>query len=248
MKLICVSNENEMSIETSRLIASLVGIKPNAILGLPTGSTPLGTYSELIRMFIEENLDFSKIRAFNVDEYIGLSGYHPQSYRMFMQKHFLDHINISPDNTFIPDGMTDDIDRECREYDERLESFGFADLQLLGIGPNGHIAFNEPGDQFIVHTHCATLTASTIEANSRFFDSRDQMPSRAITIGMRAIMSSKRLVLIASGRAKADAIAKTCFAPVTPQIPGSIIQLHPNATVIVDEAALSATGLFGDDD
>ncbi|HZK29370.1 MAG TPA: glucosamine-6-phosphate deaminase [Clostridia bacterium] len=248
MKLICVANEKEMSVEASRLIASLVRIKPNAVLGLPTGSTPMGTYSELIRMFIEENLDFSDVRVVNLDEYIGLSGYHPQSYRMFMREQLFDHINIPSENTFIPDGMTDNIDRECREYDELLEALGFADLQLLGLGPNGHIAFNEPGDQFIAQTHCATLTESTIEANQRFFDRRDQMPTRAITMGMRGIMSAKRLVLIACGRSKADAIAKACFGPVTPQMPASIVQLHRDATVIVDEEALSATGLFGNDD
>lgn len=244
MKLICVSNEHEMSLEASRLIGALVRIKPDAILGLATGSTPLGTYGELSRMFLEENLDFSCIRTINLDEYIGLDGSHPQSYRAFMAGYLFGRINIPPANTFVPDGMAEDIEGECRKFDELMEQMGRVDLQLLGIGANGHIGFNEPADCFTSNFHCTELTEDTIEANSRFFDRREDVPTHAITMGMRGIMNARRLLILASGKKKANAVAEACFGPVTPRVPGSIIQLHPDVTVIADWEALSDTGLF----
>lgn len=244
MKLICVSNDQEMSLEASRLIAALVRIKPDAVLGLATGSTPLGCYAELVRLNREEKLDFSRVRTVNLDEYIGLEGNHPQSYRAFMNEHLFNRINISPTNTFVPNGVAEDVDRECREYDELLEQLGFTDLQLLGIGTNGHIAFNEPDDYFSTVCHRVKLTTDTIDANRRFFERRDQVPTHAISMGMKGIMSSRRLLLIATGKNKAEAIAAACFGPVTPRVPGSIIQLHRDVTVIADEDALSKTRLF----
>lgn len=239
MRIITVSDEQEMSLEAARIIGALVRTKPDAVLGLPTGSTPLGTYRELIRMHKEENLDFSRVVTINLDEYIGLSGSHPQSYRAFMRENFFDHINIAPHNTHVPDGMANDIEEECRRYDERIYRYGCTDLQMIGIGPNGHVAFNEPADHFIPDTHMALLAESTINANQRFFDHRDEVPRTAISVGIRGILSTKHLVLIACGEGKADAIAKSCFGPVTPLVPASIIQLHPRVTVIADKAAFS---------
>lgn len=236
-----------MSLEAARLMAALVRIKPDAVLGLATGSTPLGAYQELARMFLEENLDFSQVRTVNLDEYIGLAGDHPQSYRTFMREHFFKRVNIEPGNSFIPDGLAADLEEECREYDLLLESLGFPDLQLLGIGTNAHIAFNEPDDSFTAQTHPVALAEATIEANQRFFERREEVPTGAITMGMRAIMSSRRLLLLASGKAKAEAVARACFGPVTPRVPASIIQLHPDATVIADREALSGTDLFGEE-
>ncbi len=244
MKILVVADEHEMSIEASRIISALVRTKRNAVLGLPTGSTPLGTYRELIRMHHEENLDFSRVHTINLDEYVGLSGYHPQSYRAFMRDNFFDHINIDQDNTHVPDGLAEDVEEECRRYDDMIYQYGHTDLQLIGIGPNGHIAFNEPADFFTPDTHVAVLTESTINANQRFFENRDEVPRTAISMGMRGIMSTKHLILIASGEGKADAIKKSCFGPVTPQVPGSLIQLHPYVTVIVDEAAMSMCELI----
>ncbi len=239
MKIHVVANEQEMSIKTANIIAELVRKKPNAVLGLPTGSTPLGTYRELARMFREENLDFSQVHTINLDEYIGLSKYHPQSYRSFMRKQFFDHINIDGRNTHVPDGMAKDVEAECRRYDEMMFRYGHTDLQLIGIGPNGHIAFNEPADSFTPDTHVSILTESTINANQRFFQNPDDMPRTAISLGMRGIMSTRHLILIACGEGKAVAVANSCFGPVTPRVPGSLIQLHPYVTVIADEAAMT---------
>lgn len=244
MKLICVSSEHEMSLEASRLIAAIVRARPDAVLGLATGSTPVGTYNELARMCHEENLDFSRVRTVNLDEYIGLDGSHPQSYRFFMMEYLFSRINISPANTFVPNGLAQDLERECRDFDELLEGLGLADLQLIGIGPNGHIGFNEPADYFTPQFHCTALTEETINANCRFFDSRDEVPRHAITMGMRGIMSARRLLFLANGKKKARAVAEACFGPVTPRVPGSIIQLHPDVTVIADREALSETSLF----
>lgn len=241
MKLIRVSNQDEMSREASRLIAALVRIKSDAVLGLATGSTPLGTYRELARMHREENLDFSRVRTVNLDEYIGLGSSHPQSYRAFMEEYLFARINIPPANTFVPDGLAEDLERECRKFDELLEQLGHTDLQLVGIGPNGHIGFNEPADHFTPQFHCVELAEETIDANGRFFDRRQDVPTRAITMGIGGIMSSRRILLLATGSKKAKAIAAACFGPVTPRVPGSVIQLHPDVTVIADREALSET-------
>ncbi len=239
MNILVVADEREMSLETARIIAALVRTKPDAVIGLPTGSTPLGTYRELARMYREENLDFSRVHTINLDEYVGLSKYHPQSYRAYMRNHFFDHINIKGFNTHIPDGMADDLEAECRRYDDMMCQYGLTDLQLIGIGPNGHIAFNEPADSFTPDTHISMLTESTINANRRFFENPEEMPRTAISLGMRGILSTRHLILIACGAGKAEAVAKSCFGPVTPHVPGSLIQLHPRTTVIADKAAMA---------
>lgn len=239
MKIICVETEEEMSARAASLIGGLVAEKKDAVLGLATGSTPMGTYALLIRMYLEGRLDFSKVRTVNLDEYVGLDGHHPQSYRAFMEEHFFQHINISLANTYVPNGVAEDIDHECRSYDERLERLGFCDLQLLGIGENGHIGFNEPAGHFTPECHCIELTENTIAVNSRFFDSPEEVPRLALTLGMRGILSARRLLLLAFGKKKAKAIAGACFGPVTPRVPGSVIQLHPDVTVIADREALS---------
>jgi glucosamine-6-phosphate deaminase len=243
MKLIVVDNAHDMGIEAARLIASVVRLKSDAVLGLATGSTPLGAYRELIRMRGEEKLDFSRVRSINLDEYIGLSGDHPQSYRFFMRENLFSHINIDPENTYIPDGLAADIEAECRAYDARLRTLGFCDLQLLGIGVNAHIAFNEPSDHLIADSHEVRLSEETLDANQRFFDTRDEVPKKAITMGMRGILSARRIVLLASGKAKAQAIKDTLTGPVTPRVPASVIQLHPEVTVIADKEALSEIDL-----
>ncbi len=243
MKIISVSNEREMSLEAARIIAALVRINPRAILGLASGSTPLGAYKELARMWAEEGLDFSGVETVNPDEYIGLEETHPQSYRMYMRRHFTDLVAIPPHKVHLPNGMAADIGQECQDYDKLFESLGFPDLQVLGIGTNGHIAFNEPADFFTAQTHRVTLTEDTINSNQRFFDNRQEVPTEAITVGMRGIMSSKRILLLACGKAKARAIAQTCRGPVTPRLPASILQLHPEATLIADREALSELDL-----
>ncbi|NLZ66780.1 MAG: glucosamine-6-phosphate deaminase [Clostridiaceae bacterium] len=248
MKLICVSDEHEIGLETARLIASVVRLKPEAVLGLATGSSPIGAYAELARMCAEENLDFSDVRTVNLDEYVGLDGSHPQSYRYFMHKYLFDKVNIDPKNTYVPDGFAEDPDEECDLYDELLESLGYADLQLLGIGVNGHIGFNEPADFFIPETHVVKIAESTIDANQRFFDTRDEVPRYAITIGIKGILCAERIVLIASGRKKAEALKAACFGPVTPKMPASILQVHPNVTVIADDEAFSLVPFFGHDE
>lgn len=240
MKIICVSNAREMSLEAARIIGALVRVKPNAVLGLASGSTPLGAYEELARMCREEGLDFSQVETVNPDEYIGLENDHPQSYRMYMRRHFTDLVNIDPARVHLPDGMAPDIEEECLAYDRLFEGLGFPDLQVLGIGTNGHIAFNEPADHFTAQTHRVRLTQDTIDSNQRFFEKREDMPVEAITVGMRGIMSSRRILLLASGTGKAEAIARACFGPVTPWLPASILQLHPHATLIADREALSA--------
>ena len=243
MKIICVANVHEMGLEAARLIAALVRIKQAAILGLASGSTPLGAYNELVRMYEEEGLDFSQVETVNPDEYIGLAEDHPQSYRVYMRRHFTDRVGIPPEKVHLPNGMAPDIDRECRDYDRLFESLGFPDLQVLGIGTNGHIAFNEPADYFTAPTHRVSLTEATIDSNQRFFEHREEMPTEAITVGMRGIMSAKRILLLACGKGKAEAIARTCGGPVTARVPASILQLHPQATLIADQEALSELDL-----
>lgn len=243
MRVIVVDHENELGIEAARLIAALVRLKPDAVLGLATGSTPLSTYRELIRMHREEALDFSRVSTVNLDEYLGLSGDHPQSYRSYMREHLFSRINIEPENCYIPDGLALDIEAECRAYDRRLASLGFCDLQLLGIGTNAHIAFNEPSESFIAKTHEVHLARDTIEANRRFFESRDDVPQQAITLGMHGIMSASKIVLLASGKAKAQAMKETLTGTVTPRVPASVLQLHRDVTVIADREALSELDL-----
>lgn len=213
--------------------------KPACVLGLATGATPIPLYRELIRREQAGLMDFSRVRSVNLDEYKGLAPDHPQSYRRFMRENLFDHINIPADRSFLPDGTQTDSALECAQYDRIIEEHNGIDLQLLGIGRNAHIGFNEPDSCFACGTHQVTLTESTIAANTHFFENEAQVPRQAYSMGMQAIMQAKRVLLIASGADKAEAIRNSFFGPVTPQVPASILQFHRDVIVIADEAALA---------
>ena len=208
------------------------------MLGLATGSTPIGTYENLIARNRAGDLSFREVRTVNLDEYKGLAPTHDQSYRYFMQTNLFDHIDILPENTNVPDGLAADADAECARYDALVASLGYADLQLLGLGRNGHIGFNEPDDHFTKETHVVDLTDSTIDANARFFATRDDVPRQALTMGVGCIMAARRVLLIASGADKADALYNAVCGPISPDCPASILQLHGDVVVVGDEAAL----------
>lgn len=239
MHIISCIDYAEMSRKTARIIAALVQLKPHCVLGLATGSTPVGTYKELIRLHLEEELDFSNVTTVNLDEYYRLGPEHEQSYRYFMQQNLFDHINIPPENTHVPDGLTHDVARTCAEYDNLVASLGGTDIQLVGIGDNGHIAFNEPNTVFVADTHLVDLDEDTIKANARFFASEADVPRQAITMGMRSIFSAKLILLLASGPNKASAVARMIKGPIDPQLPASILQLHPNVVVIAGKETLA---------
>lgn len=240
MKVLVEKNYDEMSKKASEFIAKEVKNNPNTILGLATGSTPIGTYKELIRMHKEENLDFSNIKTFNLDEYVGLDGNHPNSYRYFMDEELFNHINIKKENTNVPDGKTEDLLGFCKDYDNRINEAGGVDLQILGIGSNGHIAFNEPAEELPSNTSIAKLTEETINANARFFDSIDEVPKVAISMGIGSILKAKKIILLANGKGKAEAIKKLLSSDkVSTRLPASFLHLHPDVTIIVDEDAYS---------
>ncbi len=232
MLYIEVETYEELSSKASEIIASVVKSKPESVLGLATGSSPLGTYDGLIRAYNNGEVDFSKVTTINLDEYIGLTPDNDQSYRYFMETNLFSKINVRKDLTFVPDGCAEDIENECREYDERISSLGGIDIQLLGIGLDGHIGFNEPCDVFVKETHLVDLDPSTIEANARFFSSIDDVPKQAVTMGMGGIMGAKKVLLIANGKNKAEIVKKAFFGPITPNVPASILQLHPDVTII----------------
>ena len=232
MKLIRVNSYEELSRKAADLIAAQILLKPDCVLGLATGSTPIGTYQNLVQKYQAGDLDFSQVTTFNLDEYLGLTGDHPQSYRYFMQSNLFDHVNLRPQCTHVPDGCAEDPAAYGAAYDQAILDHGGIDLQLLGIGNNGHIAFNEPGDCFIRETHTVELKQSTIEANKRFFNSIDEVPTRAITLGIGSIMQAKKVLLIADGPAKKEAIEKSFFGPICPEVPAPVLQLHPDLTVI----------------
>lgn len=235
MKFFTVENYDKLSRQAANIISAQVIMKPNSVLGLATGSSPLGTYRQLIDWYNKGDLDFSQVTSINLDEYVGLDEENDQSYRYFMQHNFFNHINIKRENTFVPNGCAEDPDRECAEYDARIERVGGIDLQLLGIGLDGHIGFNEPADIFVKATHVVDLHESTIRANARFFENENQVPKQAITMGMVSIMQAKKVLLIANGKAKKEIVEKAFFGPITPMIPASILQLHPDLTVIYSE-------------
>lgn len=237
MEVIIKEAPEDMSKLSAELIAEVVRRKPRAVLGLATGSTPLGTYKELIRLHKEEGLDFSRVVTFNLDEYVGLAHEHPQSYHYFMWENLFKHININAKNVHIPDGTAKDIPAFCRWYEEQIVKAGGLDLQLLGIGGNGHIAFNEPGSSLGSRTRVKTLDEKTRQDNARFFRNMNEVPKYAITMGIGTIMDARQLILLAAGSGKAEAIAKTCEGPITAIVPATIVQLHPKATIIVDKAA-----------
>jgi len=232
MKMIQVDSYEKLSRQAANIISAQVIMKPDSVLGLATGSSPLGIYRQLVEWYKKGDIDFSETVSVNLDEYLGLGENDVQSYRYFMQKNLFDHINIRRENTFVPNGCAEDPDKECAAYDACIERLGGIDLQLLGIGLDGHIGFNEPGSSFVKNTHVVDLHESTIEANARFFDSPDDVPRRALTMGMVSIMQAKKIVLIANGKKKKAILDKAFFGPITPAIPASILQLHPNITVI----------------
>lgn len=213
-------------------IAGQILARPEGVIGLATGSTPVGVYRELARLYESGWLDFSRLITFNLDEYCGLSGSDENSYRRFMDEHLFDHVNIRKDNTHVPDGMAEDLQAECDRYERLIADAGGIDLQLLGIGHDGHIGFNEPGAHFPAGTHVAELTELTIEANTRFFDRSEQVPRRALTMGIGTIMKARRILLLASGSDKKEILQRALYGPITPEVPASVLQLHPDVTVI----------------
>ncbi len=241
MKVIVEKNYDELSKRAANILEKEIRNKPDIVLGLATGSTPIGTYNELIKAHKEYDLDFSKVKTFNLDEYVGLDGEHLNSYRYFMNEKLFDHININKENTYIPNGRVKNLDDYCKEYDNDIDRAGGIDIQILGIGTNGHIAFNEPADRLSVGTSIVNLTESTIKDNSRFFDSMDEVPKTAITMGIGSILKAKKIILLASGKSKAPVMKKLLEENmVTTQLPASFLLLHPDVTIIVDEDAYSA--------
>ena len=234
-----------MSCRAAQIIAAEITHNPACLLGLATGSTPEGAYRYLVDWYKKGCLSFKDVRSVNLDEYVGLAPDHDQSYRYFMQSNLFDHVDIVPEHTRVPDGLTKDPTAFCAGYDAYIRAHGYVDLQLLGIGRNGHIGFNEPGDCFVKETHVVDLAESTIDANARFFASRDDVPKQAISMGMGAIMGAKKVLLCASGEEKADAICGSVLGAISPKCPGSILQLHPNVVVVVDEAAFSKLAAAG---
>ena len=239
MRIICAKGYKEMSEMAADIIGAQVLLKPDAVLGLATGSTPVGTYEEIVRRYEAGRLDFSKIKTVNLDEYRGLTRDNDQSYYYFMHSHLFDHININKNNTKVPDGMEPDAIKAGQDYENIIKNYGGIDLQLLGLGNNGHIGFNEPCDEFIDKTHVVDLTESTIEANKRFFASADDVPKQAYTMGIGSIMRAKRVLMIVSGKGKADIVKEAFFGPITPKVPASILQLHSDFILIGDAEALS---------
>jgi glucosamine-6-phosphate deaminase len=238
MRIYQESDYEAMSRRAANLISAEVIRQPDCVLGLATGSTPIGTYKQLAVWNQRGDFSFKEVRTVNLDEYKGLSPTHDQSYRYFMQTNFFDHIDIRGENTHVPDGLTPEPEAECARYDALVQSLGYADLQLLGLGRNGHIGFNEPCDCFVKATHVVDLSESTIDANARFFETREDVPRQALTMGIGCIMAARRVLLIASGADKADAVYNAFCGPITPQCPASILQLHNDVVLVGDKAAL----------
>ena len=239
MRIYKAKDYADMSRKAANIVSAQVIMKPNCVLGLATGSTPIGLYKQLVEWFRKGDLDFSEVMTVNLDEYKGLSRENDQSYYYFMHQNLFDHVNIPVENTHLPNGMEPDSEKECRRYTELIQSLGGVDLQLLGIGHNGHIGFNEPADSFARETHCVNLTESTIDANKRFFESEDDVPRQAYTMGIGSIMKARKILVVVSGEDKADALKATICGPITPQVPASILQLHNDVTIVADEAAMS---------
>ena len=239
MKIIRAKDYKDMSRKAANVISAQVIMKPNCVLGLATGGTPVGTYAQLIDWYNKGDVDFSDVTTVNLDEYRGISRENDQSYWYFMHKNFFNSVNIRPDHIHVPDGSNPDAAAACRDYEEIIRSVGGIDLQLLGIGPDGHIGFNEPGAAFELGTHCVDLTESTIEANKRFFDKKEDVPRQAYTMGIKSIMQARKVLMIANGANKADIIKQAFFGPVTPEVPASILQMHPDFVLVLDEEAAS---------
>lgn len=239
MKIYKAKDYEELSRKAASIIASQVLMKPDCVLGLATGSTPIGTYRQLIEWYNKGDLDFSSVKSVNLDEYRGLTRDNDQSYYYFMYNNLFKHININMDCTNVPDGTQSDSDKECSRYEDVIKSLGGIDLQLLGLGHNGHIGFNEPDEEFAKTTHCVDLTQSTIEANKRFFASIDEVPKQAYTMGIGTIMKAEKILLVVSGSDKAQILHDVLCGPVTPHVPASVLQLHNDVIVVADEAAMA---------
>ena len=243
MNIYKAKDYKDMSRKAANIISAQVIMKPNCVLGLATGSTPIGTYDQLVEWYNKGDLDFSEVTTVNLDEYKGLPRTNDQSYYYFMHQRLFDRVNIDPERTNVPNGMEPDAEKECGRYEELIRSLGGVDLQLLGLGHNGHIGFNEPGEAFEKETHCVDLTESTIEANKRFFASADDVPKQAYTMGIKTIMQAKKILIVVNGENKADIVERAFFGPVTPEVPASILQLHNDVTLVGDEAALAKIGI-----
>ena len=239
MKIYRTKDYADMSRKAANVISAQIIMKPDCVLGLATGSTPIGLYKHLIEWYEKGDLDFSQVRTVNLDEYKGLSRENDQSYYYFMHQNLFDHVNIPSDNTHLPNGMEPDSEKECARYTQLIDSMGGVDLQLLGLGHNGHIGFNEPAEVFAKDVNCIDLTTSTIEANKRFFASADDVPKQAYTIGIKTIMKAKKILIVASGEDKAQILRDAFLGPITPHVPASVLQLHNDVTIVADEAALS---------
>ncbi len=239
MKIIRTKDYEEMSRKAANLISAQILLKPDCVLGLATGSTPIGIYDQLVEWYKKGDLDFSTVKTVNLDEYKGLTRDNEQSYYYFMHHHLFDRVNIDEENTHVPNGKVENGDEECLRYEALIKSMGGVDLQLLGLGRNGHIGFNEPAADFPKITHCVDLTESTIEANKRFFSSADEVPRQAYTMGIGTIMKADKILVVANGEDKADAVAAMVQGKINPEVPASILQLHNNVILVADEAALS---------
>ena len=238
--IICRTKDyQDLSRKAANIIRAQVILKPDCVLGLATGSSPVGTYQNLVKWYQNGDLDFSNVSSINLDEYRGLRPDNDQSYRYFMNEHLFRHINIKLENTNVPDGLEEDSEKACAAYNEIIRQSGGIDLQLLGLGHNGHIGFNEPSEEFIKETHCVDLAQSTIDANSRFFASMDLVPKQAYTMGIQTIMQAKKIVVVVSGKSKAEIVKAAFFGPCTPKVPASILQLHRDVVLVGDGEALS---------
>jgi glucosamine-6-phosphate deaminase len=242
MKLLVVKDYEEMSGVAAKIFKNIINEKADAVLGLATGSTPIGLYKKLIEINRNEEVDFSNIKSVNLDEYVGLGEDNPQSYRYFMNENLFNHINIDKSNTFVPNGLTQNLEEEVKNYDKKIEELGGIDIQILGVGSNGHIAFNEPDDFLISETHVTNLAKSTIEANSRFFESINEVPTKAITMGIGQIMKAKKILLLAKGEDKIEAIKELLKGNITTNNPATILNLHEDVTVIIDETIANKIG------
>ena len=240
VKIIRTKDYADMSRKAANIISAQVIMKPDCVLGLATGGTPVGTYEKLVERYNEGDLDFSEVTSVNLDEYRGLPKEHPESYWSFMHRNLFDKVNIDPAKINLPDGTNPDAEDACAKYNQIIHAVGGIDLQLLGIGHDGHIGFNEPGEAFELETHCVDLTPETIEANKRFFDGNvDLVPKQAYTMGIKTIMQARKVLMVANGAGKAEIVKKAFFGPVTPEVPASILQMHPDFTLVGDEEALS---------
>lgn len=239
MKIIHAKDYEHASLIVANVLAAQVIMKPDSVLGLATGSTPVGAYEQLVKWYQKGYLDFSRVSTINLDEYRGLDADNPQSYRYFMEDNLFSHVNIDKKHTHVPDGKEQDADKACADYDELIRSYGGIDLQLLGLGHNGHIGFNEPAAAFSKGTNCVKLTQSTINANARFFDDMEEVPKEAYTMGIGSIMQAEKIVIMASGEGKKDIVKKAFFGDITPEVPASVLQLHRNVILVADDAALS---------